>query len=297
MLGETERRFLAAARTAVLATRAPDGHARLVAPDEAFALARPRREDQHHPAAAAGIGKDEVGARGDHPGLTPAYDLGRGDDPWINGERDRLPRLGEVVEHRDLVGRGRVAACGEKREAEGDRGEAANRPNGGSMHRPRMHHHGMEADTVLSPIERGFLAAARTAVLATRAPDGHSRLVPICFVVTRDPATGGPILHTPLDEKPKSVADPRDLERVRDILERPAVDLLVDRWSEDWSRLGWLRLQGLATLLEPPGTEHGEAFTALRSKYPQYATHRLEGRPIIRIAIVAARSWGDLAPD
>jgi hypothetical protein len=32
----------------------------------------------------------------------------------------------------------------------------------------------------------------------------------------------------------------------------------------------------------------------LRAKYPQYASHRLGERPVIRIAIEAARSWGNL---
>jgi PPOX class probable F420-dependent enzyme len=104
------------------------------------------------------------------------------------------------------------------------------------------------------------------------------------------------VIHSPLDEKPKRVVDPHDLERVRDILERPEVALLVDRWSEDWSRLGWLRLRGLAEVVEPgdQGEEHAAAVAALRGKYPQYETHRLEERPLIRIVIERSRSWGNL---
>jgi PPOX class probable F420-dependent enzyme len=82
---------------------------------------------------------------------------------------------------------------------------------------------------------------------------------------------------------------------VRDIATRPEVGLLVDRWSEDWSRLGWLRVDGSASLVEPGlDPEHGDAVAALRAKYPQYASHALEGRPIIRIVIERARSWGEL---
>jgi PPOX class probable F420-dependent enzyme len=154
----------------------------------------------------------------------------------------------------------------------------------------------MHREPDISNDERHFLARARTAVLATVAPDGAPRLVPICFVVS-DGVDGRPVLHTPLDEKPKRVADPRDLERVRDIAANPTVGLLVDRWSEDWSQLGWLRLAGRAALIEPDGpaaAEHATAVEALRAKYPQYATHRLEERPIIRIEVEQARSWGDL---
>jgi PPOX class probable F420-dependent enzyme len=148
------------------------------------------------------------------------------------------------------------------------------------------------ATTNLTADQLAFLAAARTATLATIAPDGSPRLVPVCFVV-RD----GTDLYVPLDEKPKRIDDPRHLARVRDILERPAVALLVDRWSEDWSELGWLRLGGTATLLEPVDApvEHAMAVAALRAKYPQYVTHRLDERPLIRIGIVTARSWGSLS--
>ncbi len=99
---------------------------------------------------------------------------------------------------------------------------------------------------ILSPAERGLLADARRATLGTIDPDGRPRLVPVCFVVVDD------VLWTPLDEKPKAVADPHALARVRDIEDRPEVTLLVDRWSEDWTDLAWLRLGGRAALVEPP---------------------------------------------
>jgi PPOX class probable F420-dependent enzyme len=153
----------------------------------------------------------------------------------------------------------------------------------------------MSTQPRLSPTELAFLVANRTAVLATIDDGGVPRLAPICFVVTESPRL---VLHSPLDEKPKRVADPHDLERVRDILERPEVALLIYRWSEDWSRLGWLRLRGLADLVEPDDAatagEHSGAVAALRRKYPQYETHRLGERPLIRIVIERSRSWGNL---
>ena len=151
----------------------------------------------------------------------------------------------------------------------------------------------MTTPAELSAVDRAFLAAARTATLATISPDGLPRLVPVCFALV-DAAED--VIYSPIDDKPKTATDPRDLARVRDILARPDVSLLVDRWSEDWSQLGWLRILGRATLLEPddaPG-EHGAAVAALRSRYPQYADHHLEDRPIIRIAVVTTRRWGSL---
>ena len=158
-----------------------------------------------------------------------------------------------------------------------------------------MHHSDMAADA-LTEAEMLFLAGARSATLATVAGDGRPRLVPICFAFA---AADAPLrIWSPLDEKPKRAADPRDLQRVRDIAANPVVSLLVDAWSEDWSALGWLRLDGLAELIEPgdavTSAEHGRAIGALRSRYPQYASHRLERRPIISILIVRHRSWGTL---
>ena len=153
----------------------------------------------------------------------------------------------------------------------------------------------MSTTSPLTDDQLRFLTTARTGTLATIASDGAPRLVPICFVVGEGPPVR---IYTPLDDKPKRVADVRDLERVRDILARPDVALLVDSWSEDWSELGWLRLGGTATLLEPADAsrEHATAVAALRAKYPQYATHRIDTRPLIRIEIAKARGWGSLSP-
>ena len=144
---------------------------------------------------------------------------------------------------------------------------------------------------VLTPAQREFVAAARTATLATTAPDGSPRLVPVCFVLDGD------AVMSPLDEKPKRSPDPRGLARVRDVLARPEVTLLVHRWDEDWSRLGWVRLHGTAGLLEPGDPGHAAAIVPLRSKYPQYATQAIDARPMLRIAIDRATAWGDSNPE
>ena len=131
-------------------------------------------------------------------------------------------------------------------------------------------------------------------MLATIAPDGRPRLVPMAFA-SAEGDDGKLILYSALDEKPKSVADPRELARVRDVLDRPRVTVLVDRWDEDWTRLAWLRMDGRATLLEPTdagAAEHELALGLLRARYSQYATQRLEVRPVLRIEIDRVVSWG-----
>jgi PPOX class probable F420-dependent enzyme len=137
--------------------------------------------------------------------------------------------------------------------------------------------------TVLTADDRALLAARR-AVLATTGADGAARLVPLCFILADDG------LWSPLDEKPKAVGDPRDLARVRDIAARPRVTLLVDRWSEDWTQLTWLRVLGTATLVEPADVPPG-IVPALRAKYPPYRDQRLEALPMVRITIDRVVRW------
>ncbi|MFL5641041.1 MAG: TIGR03668 family PPOX class F420-dependent oxidoreductase [Chloroflexota bacterium] len=141
----------------------------------------------------------------------------------------------------------------------------------------------------LTDPERRFLDAQRRVVLVTVARDGRPRPMPICFTLADDAA----VLYTPLDDKPKATDDLSTLARVRDISADPRVAVLADRWDEDWTRLAWLRAEGRGGLLEP-APEHAAAVAALRARYPQYATHRLDGRPLIRIEIGRVTTWGPL---
>jgi PPOX class probable F420-dependent enzyme len=152
-------------------------------------------------------------------------------------------------------------------------------------------------DALLSHAELAFLVAARRAILATVDAKGGPRAFPVCFVVDADDG-GGLQLLIPLDDKPKSIDDKHGLARVRDIQRQPEVSLLVENWDEDWSKLGWLRVHGHATLLEPDEIAFAfpEAVERLRAKYPQYATHNLESSPAILLNIERAVSWGALEP-
>ena len=156
----------------------------------------------------------------------------------------------------------------------------------------------MTPSPILTDAERRFLDDQRRAILATTAPDGRSRLVPVCYVLTeRLDRVKRPVIYTPIDEKPKRTDDPHDVARVKDLLVLPELTLIVDRWDEDWNRLAWLRLYGFGELLEPQPherDEHAAAIAALRARYPQYATHHLESRPIIRVGVERAVSWGDV---
>ena len=134
-----------------------------------------------------------------------------------------------------------------------------------------------------SPDLDALVRDARIARLAT--VDGHARphVVPVCF------AFAHAIAYIALDAKPKRVPLTR-LRRVRNLLANPEVQLLVDRYDEDWTQLVYIQLRGRATLIEP-GPEHTEALALLRAKYRQYRSMPLEEAPIIRIELYDNVSW------
>lgn len=140
---------------------------------------------------------------------------------------------------------------------------------------------------MLSQLERSFLATKRVGHLATANARGIPHVVPVCFAVVGDSA------YITIDEKPKGAAP---LKRVRNILENPAVALVVDRYDEDWTRLGWVMLRGRGGILES-GDEHDQAQALLRARYAQLRAMRIEGLPVIAIRIERATSWGNLSSD
>ncbi len=131
-----------------------------------------------------------------------------------------------------------------------------------------------------------FVRAQRVARLATVDARAHPHMVPIVFAF----AAGR--LYTPIDAKPKSVS-PRRLQRVRNILVNPQVQVLLDHYEDDWRQLGYVQLRGRAKLIED-GDEYRRALRLLKRKYPQYAQLPLEGRPIIRVSVASVFSWGQL---
>src|SRR5579885_1626357 len=136
----------------------------------------------------------------------------------------------------------------------------------------------------LSQPERDFLDRRRVGHLATADRQAAPHVVPVCYALADD------TLYITIDEKPKSG---RPLKRLANIAENPAVAVVVDRWDEDWRRLGWVMLRGSAEILAE-GSEHDAAQALLRRRYPQYAAMALADRPVIALRIVRTTSWGDL---
>lgn len=135
--------------------------------------------------------------------------------------------------------------------------------------------------------EREYLERSFVGRLATADGEGRPHVVPVCFALVNDR------IVTPIDEKPKCVR-PDELRRSRDIDENPRVALVVDHYTEEWSRLGWLQIRGTASRRSPGDEPHAAGVAALEEKYDQYADHDLGARPLIRIEPGSVRSWGRL---
>jgi PPOX class probable F420-dependent enzyme len=114
----------------------------------------------------------------------------------------------------------------------------------------------------VSPEEaRTRFTAASVARLATADADRRPHLVPIAFAVA------GETIYSAVDAKPKRT---RELRRLANVRENPAVALLVDHWDEDdWERLWWVRADGAGRVLDPQEPEAVRAVELLRERYPR----------------------------
>jgi PPOX class probable F420-dependent enzyme len=117
---------------------------------------------------------------------------------------------------------------------------------------------------------------AVVARLATVDPQGRPHVVPICFAIEGD------TLYTAVDEKPKRT---RKLQRLRNIEANPRVEVVIDEYDEDWSKLWWVRLRGTARIVDDP-----RPIELLTAKYPQYRERPPNG-PVIAVSIEERIEW------
>jgi PPOX class probable F420-dependent enzyme len=118
--------------------------------------------------------------------------------------------------------------------------------------------------------------------LSTLGRDAAPVVVPIVYVLLGDE------LWSPIDGKPKSGVE---LARVRNVRRDPRVCVLIDEYSEDWSQLWWIRIDGRARV--ESADAGAVAVAALRRKYPQYAsTPQLDpSRTLLAIRIARITTW------
>ena len=136
----------------------------------------------------------------------------------------------------------------------------------------------------LSTRSRELLVSGREGHMATADQYARPHIVPIVFAYEH------PFLFTPIDAKRKSVADWRDLRRVRNIETNGRAAILVDHYEEVWERCAWVRLDGVADLLTK-GDDHRHALGLLAAKYQQYVRMPLRDAPVIRLRIEHVAQW------
>ena len=127
---------------------------------------------------------------------------------------------------------------------------------------------------------RKRLGEARVAHLATADAQGRPHVVPIAF------AHHDENLYFAVDDKPKRS---RNLKRLRNIAGNPLVSVLVDHYEDDWTRLWWVRLDGVAHVLAHNAEAQG-ALDLLARKYPQYRDARPPG-PVVAITVQRMTGW------
>jgi PPOX class probable F420-dependent enzyme len=125
---------------------------------------------------------------------------------------------------------------------------------------------------------RELVASARVARLGLIDDTGRPRVLPVTFALVADQA------WTAVDQKPKR-SPGTELARVRWLRRRPEATLLVDRYSEEWSRLAWVQLLGRVVIVpdaEPP--------PELVAKYEPYRRQPPQG-PLLRLDIERSVYW------
>ena len=133
---------------------------------------------------------------------------------------------------------------------------------------------------------QAFIRTSRVARMATVDATGSPHVVPICY------AYDGSRLYSAVDEKPKRV-EPSAIRRLTNIRANPRICLIIDEYDDDWSRLRFVMIHGIAGV-EPSGPEHRRAIDLLREKYFQYRSMPLAENinPVIAITPTNIVTWG-----
>jgi PPOX class probable F420-dependent enzyme len=129
-----------------------------------------------------------------------------------------------------------------------------------------------------------MFAGSPVAMLATVGPEGAPHVVPVVFAVHDD--SEKTTVYTAVDAKRKST---HRLRRLTNIEGNPRVSMLVDNYDEDWTRLWWVRADGLAEI-HPSGEEMARGYALLRRKYVQYQRLALDG-PVVAVTVQRWSSW------
>ena len=124
-----------------------------------------------------------------------------------------------------------------------------------------------------------LIAAERVCRVATAGRDGRPHVVPVC------PALAGQKIY---------FGSGKQAAKVTNLEENPRIALTVDVYSEDWSRLIGVMVQGTARLITR-GREFQRARARLYEKFPQYskeAALAASDSVIVEVTPTKVVTWG-----
>ena len=121
---------------------------------------------------------------------------------------------------------------------------------------------------------RRRFAASPVARLATVCPDGRPHVVPVVFALVDG------TIYTAVDHKPKRT---HRLQRLVNVHREPRCSLLVDHYQDDWSRLWWVRADGVGAVVDEPPRDH-PGLAALGERHAQYRANPPAG-PLLAVTV------------
>jgi PPOX class probable F420-dependent enzyme len=119
----------------------------------------------------------------------------------------------------------------------------------------------------------------RVCRVATASPDGTPHLVPVCPVVA-----GGKIYF----------ASGNDGRKALNLAANPRIAVTVDLYSDDWTHIKGVMVQGRATL-HAKGPPFGKIRALLYRKYPQYASEAAideSDSVVVEVTPTRVFTWG-----
>jgi nitroimidazol reductase NimA-like FMN-containing flavoprotein (pyridoxamine 5'-phosphate oxidase superfamily) len=122
---------------------------------------------------------------------------------------------------------------------------------------------------------REFVRTARVCRIATVRADGSPHLIPVC------PVFDGTALFIDIG---------RRYATAEGVMANGRLAVLIDEYSDDWSKLKAVLLRGRAEPVE--GEERDRAWELIREKFPQYKPIGWAPRLTLALRIEDWRQWG-----
>ena len=132
----------------------------------------------------------------------------------------------------------------------------------------------------LPQVVKDFIATARVCRIATVRPSGEPHVIPVC--PTFD---GEATVYVDIGRRYTTAAG---------LAANPNIAVLIDEYSDDWSRLKGVLLRCRAETAEGPEKER--AWELIRGKFPQYKGIGWEPRLTLALRVYDWRQWGIAEP-